>query len=142
MAADLTSDDGTTRLLGALDGVQIDLLINNAGSGAVGPFLHRPMQPNLQSVRLNIDALLTLTHSIGGDMVARGGGGIINVASTAAFQPMPYQSSYAATKAFVLSFTEPMEARSLRIPVAHRPVSRPGQHESSLESHSPGSSGT
>jgi short-subunit dehydrogenase len=106
VAADLTSDDGIERLLDALDGVPIDLLINNAGSGAVGSFFHRPLQPNLQSVRLNVDALVTLTHAIGGAMVARGTGGIINVASTAAFQPMPYQSSYAATKAFVLSFTE------------------------------------
>ncbi|HWU57596.1 MAG TPA: SDR family oxidoreductase [Microbacteriaceae bacterium] len=124
-AADLTSADSTARLLAALDeaGLAVDLLINNAGTGAVGPFLDRPLQPNLQSVRLNIDALMTLTQAIGRGMVSRGAGGIVNIASTAAFQPMPYQSSYAATKAFVLSFTEALaeelHGSGVRVMVAH-----------------------
>ncbi|BBG00921.1 MULTISPECIES: SDR family NAD(P)-dependent oxidoreductase [Pseudonocardia] len=87
-------------------GIEIDLLINNAGMGAVGPFLPRPLTPNVDSVDLNITALIGLVHSIGAGMLERGRGGIINVASVAAFQPMPFQASYGATKAFVLSFTE------------------------------------
>jgi short-subunit dehydrogenase len=79
----------------------VDLLVNNAGMGSVGPFLGRPLEPNLQSVDVNVTALIGLAHLLGTGMVERGRGGIINVASTAAFQPMPYQASYAATKAFV-----------------------------------------
>lgn len=94
-------------------GVEIDLLINNAGMGAVGPFLTRPLGPNIDSVDLNINALMGLTHGIGARMLARGHGGIINVASVAGFQPMPFQASYGASKAFVLSFTEAL-AEELR----------------------------
>jgi uncharacterized protein len=108
IAADLTDRESVAGLLRALDdaSVPVDLLVNNAGMGATGPFLDRPLEPNLVSVDLNISALVMLTHALGGQMAARGDGGIINVASTAAFQPMPYQASYGATKAFVLSFTE------------------------------------
>ncbi|MET2716826.1 SDR family oxidoreductase [Streptomyces harbinensis] len=104
-------------------GLEVDLLVNNAGTGAVGPFLGRPLLPNLRSVEVNIAALIGLTHLLGAGMVERGRGGIINVASTAAFQPMPYQASYAATKAFVLSFTEALaeEVRGtgVRVMAAH-----------------------
>lgn len=80
---------------------------------AAGPFLTRPQKPNVRSVDLNITALIGLVHSIGTGMLERGRGGIINVASLAAFQPMPFQASYGAAKAFVLSFTEAL-AEELR----------------------------
>lgn len=108
IAGDLASPDGPAQILRELSdrGLSVDLLLNNAGTGSAGPFLDRPLEPQLRSVQLNISGVLALTHSIGAEMVARGSGGIINVASTAAFQPMPYVASYSATKAFVLSFTE------------------------------------
>lgn len=115
----------------AEQGIEIDLLINNAGMSAIGPFLTRPLGPNLDSVDLNITALMGLAHSIGAGMLARDRGGIINVASLAAFQPMPFQASYGATKAFVLSFTEALteELRdsSIRVMAVH-----PGPVETSF----------
>lgn len=103
--------------------LDVDLLVNNAGTGSVGPFLGRPLEPNLRSVEVNVNALIGLAHLLGTRMVERGSGGIVNVASTAAFQPMPYQASYAATKAFVLSFTEALaeEVRSsgVRVMAVH-----------------------
>jgi short-subunit dehydrogenase len=115
LTADLTEPGGVTALIAALDRQDrtVDLLVNNAGAGAIGPFLSTSLQRNVDSVELNITALMSLTHVLGGRMAERGDGGIINVASTAAFQSMPYQASYAATKAFVLSFTESL-AEELR----------------------------
>ncbi|MFC4562485.1 SDR family NAD(P)-dependent oxidoreductase [Nocardiopsis mangrovi] len=115
VAADLAAPGGVEGLVAELDrrDLTVDLLVNNAGSGAVGPFLTSSLRRHEDSVDLNVTALMRLTHVLGGRMAARGRGGIINVASTAAFQPMPYQASYAATKAFVLSFTEAL-AEELR----------------------------
>ncbi|MFJ5987060.1 SDR family NAD(P)-dependent oxidoreductase [Lentzea sp. NPDC092896] len=104
-------------------GVQVDLLVNNAGSGSAGRFLERPFEQSTRSVALNVGALMELTYLFGREMAARGAGGIINVGSTAAFQPMPYQASYAATKAFVLSFTEAvaeeLRGSGVRVMAAH-----------------------
>lgn len=94
-------------------------------SGSAGPFLSRPLEAQLRTVGLNISGVLALTHAIGGDMAARGSGGIINVSSTAAFQPLPYQASYAATKAFVLSFSEAL-AEELRGTGVHVMAAHPG----------------
>lgn len=94
-------------------GIEVDLLVNNAGMGAVGPFMTRPLDPSVDSVDLNVTALMGLVHALGAPMLERGRGGIVNVASLAAFQPMPFQASYSATKAFVLSFTEAL-AEELR----------------------------
>lgn len=124
-AADLTDRDQVAALVRDLDGTPIDLLVNNAGMGPAGPFLERPLAPNQTAVDLNVSALMTLTYALGGPMVERGRGGIINVASTAAFQPMPYQASYAATKAFVLSFTEAV-AEELRGTGVHVMAAHPG----------------
>ena len=127
IAGDLATPDGPDRIVRELRdrGLTVDLLLNNAGAGSAGPFLSRPLEPQLMSVGLNIDGLLALTHAIGSDMVARGSGGIINVSSTAAFQPMPYQASYAATKAFVLSFTEAL-AEEVRGTGVHVMAAHPG----------------
>ncbi|WP_030905829.1 SDR family NAD(P)-dependent oxidoreductase [Streptomyces sp. NRRL F-5126] len=127
ITGDLSTPEGPQRILRELRdrGPAVDLLINNAGAGSAGPFLARPIEPQLRSVGLNVSGLLALTHAIGADMVARGSGGIINVSSTAAFQPMPYQASYAATKAFVLSFTEAL-AEELRGTGVHVMAAHPG----------------
>ncbi|SDF83193.1 hypothetical protein SAMN05216553_103486 [Lentzea fradiae] len=108
VAGDLSAAGEPERVLTELEdrGLVIDLLVNNAGAGTAGPFLTRPLAPQLSSVALNIDGLLALTYALGTGFVARGSGGIVNVASTAAFSPMPYQASYAAAKAFVRSFSE------------------------------------
>jgi short-subunit dehydrogenase len=85
---------------------RVDLLINNAGYGAHGPFEALEPERNAGQIRLNVGALVALTNRFAPAMLARGSGGIINVGSTASFQPVPYMAVYGATKAFVLSFSE------------------------------------
>jgi short-subunit dehydrogenase len=87
-------------------GVEVELLVNNAGFGTSGPFLGHDPGRDAEQVRLNCEAIVTLTHAFLPGMVERGRGGIINVASTAGMQPIPYESVYAATKAFAISFTD------------------------------------
>jgi hypothetical protein len=84
----------------------IDLLVNNAGFGAHGKFETLSAESAIGQIRLNVEALVALTHRLAPGMLARRSGGIINVASTAAFQPVPWMAVYGATKAFVLSFSE------------------------------------
>ncbi len=87
-------------------GLTVDVLVNNAGFGKWAHFLGESLDTYDQMLSLNIDALVKLTYLCVPDMLARGKGGVINVASTAAFQPAPYIAVYSASKAFVLSFTE------------------------------------
>ncbi len=87
-------------------GLSVDVLVNNAGFGKWAHFLGESLDTYDQMLSLNIDALVKLTYLFLPDMLARGKGGVINVASTAAFQPAPYIAVYSASKAFVLSFTE------------------------------------
>ena len=91
----------------------IDLLVNNAGFGARGRFWELPLDRQAQMIRLNLGALVDLTHLLLPGMVALHRGALINVSSTAGFQPVPYTSSYAASKAFVTSFSESL-AQELR----------------------------
>jgi short-subunit dehydrogenase len=86
-------------------GTQIDYLVNNAGFGTNGRFHQLALERELEEIDLNITALVALTRLLLPPMIERHAGTIINVASTAGFQPLPYMSIYAATKAFVLSFT-------------------------------------
>ena len=86
--------------------------MNNAGFGDYGAFADRPLGKQLTMVQLNIVALVELSHLFLQGMRQRKSGSIINVASIAAFQPMPYLSMYAATKAFVLSFSEALWAEN------------------------------
>ena len=88
------------------NGWQVDYLFNNAGFGGKGAFLDRELEKDVQMVRLNVMALLKLTHLFGQDMKARGRGKILQTASTAGFLPGPYQNTYFATKAFVVSHTQ------------------------------------
>ncbi|MEM1368454.1 MAG: SDR family oxidoreductase [Cyanobacteria bacterium P01_H01_bin.15] len=90
----------------------VDLLINNAGFGDYGEFCDRPLSKNMEMLQLNITALTDLTGRFLPAMQQRGSGGIINVASIAAFQPLPFMAVYAATKAYVLSFSEALWAEN------------------------------
>src|SRR4029079_5009850 len=86
--------------------LEIEMLINNAGFGSMGDFTKLDLNRELEMIQLNIRAVVDLTHRFLGPMRERRRGTIINVASTAAFQGVPYMATYAATKAFVLSFSE------------------------------------
>lgn len=85
---------------------EIDWLINNAGFGSSGDFATLDPDRELEMIDLNISALVALTHEFLQDMRARRSGTIINVSSAAGFQPLPFMATYAATKAFVSSFSE------------------------------------
>jgi short-subunit dehydrogenase len=87
-------------------GVQVDLLVNNAGFGLRNRFLELPAGRQAEMVRVNCEAVVTLTHAFLGPMVERGRGGVITIASTAGMQPLPYEAVYGASKAFALNFTE------------------------------------
>jgi uncharacterized protein len=84
----------------------VDVLVNNAGFGLYGPFAKGPLDAQLDMVQVNVVALTALTGLLLPSMVARRTGRILNVASTAAFQPGPMMAVYYATKAYVLSFSE------------------------------------
>jgi uncharacterized protein len=87
-------------------GVDVDLLVNNAAVGYSGKFFSRPIGEERTPVMVNVHSLVALTHLLGKRMVARGSGGIINIGSNGGFQPVPYNATYAATKSFVLMFSE------------------------------------
>jgi len=104
---DLSMTGAAQRLAATLKerGIAVDLLVNNAGFGAEGEFWKLPLDRQSEMLRLNIVTLTELTHLLLPAMVERRGGGIINISSTAGFQPVPYTSVYAATKAYVTSFS-------------------------------------
>ncbi|MEA5553812.1 SDR family oxidoreductase [Anabaena cylindrica UHCC 0172] len=114
VAKDLTEPNATNDVFDAIKnkGLTIDLLINNAGFGDYGDFAEREGERQLNMIQLNIMALVDLTHKFLPLMRQRRSGSIINVSSIAGFQPMPYLSVYAATKAFVLSFSEALWAEN------------------------------
>jgi hypothetical protein len=107
-AHDLSDPSAVDRLVAdvASLGRPLDLLVNNAGFGQFGPWLEQDGEREADQLRLNVEALTRLTRALAPGMVQRGGGGILNVASTAAFQPGPLMAVYYATKAYVLSFSE------------------------------------
>ncbi|WP_069789352.1 SDR family NAD(P)-dependent oxidoreductase [Cyanobacterium sp. IPPAS B-1200] len=111
---DLTLPNACEDIYGQLkqENIIVDLLINNAGFGDYGLFCDRPLDKQLKMIQLNISALVTLTHLFLQDMRERKEGDIINVGSIAGYQPLPYLSVYAATKAFVLSFSEALWAEN------------------------------
>jgi uncharacterized protein len=87
-------------------GLEVDWLINNAGFGSMGDFADLPLENELDMIGLNVMSLVALTHRYLKQMRERKSGTIINISSTASFQPIPFMSTYAATKAFVTSFSE------------------------------------
>jgi short-subunit dehydrogenase len=108
VALDLSLPESPARLFEEAEkrGLSIDLLVNNAGFGSFGDFSKADLARELNMIDLNIKALVELTYRFLKPMRERKQGAIINVASTAAFQAVPYMGTYAATKAFVLSFSE------------------------------------
>lgn len=98
--------------------INVDLLINNAGLGDSGAFATSDPSRNLQMTLVNIVALTTLTRHLLPRMIARGGGGILNVSSSAGFLPIPDFAVYAATKAYVTSFSEALRTELRRTGVS------------------------
>ncbi len=93
-------------------GLTIELLVNNAGFGLIAEIEKTDLMRVLELIRVNIAALTELTYRVLPGMLERGHGGILNVASTAAFQPVGYMSVYAASKAYVLHFSEALWAEA------------------------------
>ena len=89
---------------------QVDVLVNNAGFGTHGRFAETDPAREAEEVRLNCETLVTLTHEFLPGMIARGTGGVITVASTAGMQPLPYEATYSATKAFARTFSDALSA--------------------------------
>ncbi len=107
LTADLaTAEDVETVVARARALDDVELLVNNAGLSTAGHFLEQSADKEIESIRVNVEALYRLTRGILPGMVARHRGGVLNVASIVAFQAIPYWTTYAATKAFVLAFGE------------------------------------
>lgn len=107
LVADLLTDEGVAAVAARLASLPaIDLLVNNAGRGSHGEFAAVPPSEHLELLRLNVAALVELTHAALRPMLERRHGAVLNVSSVAAFQPVPREAVYSATKAFVLQFTE------------------------------------
>ena len=108
IAIDLNESEADKRLYEETEkhGMQIEWLINNAGFGSMGDFANLELKRELEMINLNISVLVALTYCYLQQMRERRSGTIINVASTASFQPIPFMATYAATKAFVRSFSE------------------------------------
>lgn len=108
IAADLQQPGAAARLVAEVQrlGLEVDVLINNAGFGTTGAFVTNDAAQEVGMVNVNVTALVELTRALLPGMVARGRGRIFNIGSSAGFQPGPYMAVYYATKAFVNSFTE------------------------------------
>jgi short-subunit dehydrogenase len=108
IALDLTSAPAPQFLFDQLqrEEIAVDILVNNAGYGVLGGFADIPLDENLGQIQLNVTALTHLTKIFLGPMLNRHSGKILNVASTAGFQPGPRMAVYYATKAYVISFSE------------------------------------
>lgn len=126
LASDLSDPAAPAELFATLEsrGIEVGYLVNNAGFGAVGAFAELPLPMQMGMLQVNIGALVALSHLALQGMLARKKGRILNIASTAAFQPGPDMSIYYASKAFVLMFSEGIaeEVRSQGVTVtAHCP---------------------
>ncbi|MFK7888337.1 MAG: SDR family NAD(P)-dependent oxidoreductase [Gammaproteobacteria bacterium] len=108
ISVDLAKRNGAKNLAQSIreQGLEVDILVNNAGVMEHGRFVDMPMKAQRGLIDLNISGLTSLLHELLPAMVARGSGRVLNVASIAAFQPIPSLATYAATKAYVLSLTE------------------------------------
>ncbi len=111
-ACDLADSAARERLVRHLDelGLTVEVLVNNAGFGSGGLFQRLDQERELEMVRLNVETVVALCGRFVPRMVERGRGAVLNVASTAAFQPLPRQATYSASKAFVLAFTDALHA--------------------------------
>ncbi|NLT05565.1 MAG: SDR family oxidoreductase [Solirubrobacterales bacterium] len=112
IGCDLVTKAGRKRLVDALAEreLRVDVLVNNAGFGTAGLFQRLDGARETELVRLNCEVVVDLCGRFVPGMVERGAGAVLNVASTAAFQPLPTQATYSASKAFVLTFTQALRA--------------------------------
>jgi len=119
---DLAQADAAQAVLDFCDenGIRVDVLVNNAGFGLAGRFVDQPMSRLREMLALNVVTTTALSHAFGGRMRQRGSGMILNVASTIAFQPLPFWAVYAGSKAYVSSFTQALagELRPFGVHVA------------------------
>lgn len=108
VVADVASQAGRRKLVDAVgaDGLRVDVLVNNAGFGSGGRFVELDGGTETSMVRTNVEAVVGLSGTYLPDMVERRRGAVLNVASLIAFQPVPFQATYGASKAFVLSFSD------------------------------------
>lgn len=137
IAQDLAAPDAAEALSRAVSerGLAVELLVNNAGIGYYDHFAEMDRAHVMGMVTLNVATLTALTHAFLPEMVARGRGGVIQVASAAAFQPIPYGAVYAATKAYVLALSEALAEEVA--PKGVRVVCVcPGSTESEIHSYS------
>lgn len=118
VATDLSTRSGVAALLDRVGDRPIEVLVNNAGFGSYGPFAEADPEREADEVAVDVSAVIALARAFLPGMLARGSGGILNVASAIAFQPAPYQAVYGASKAFVLSFSEALWAESRAAGVA------------------------
>ena len=114
ITADLADPAQPAQLIEQIEkkGITLELLVNNAGFGNVATIEETDVERILELIQVNISALTELTYRVLPGMLARGHGGIINVASVAAFQPVAYMGAYAASKAYVLHFSEALWAEA------------------------------
>jgi short-subunit dehydrogenase len=133
IAADLSDPAAPDAIVAELAArsIEIDTLINNAGFGTHGEFAELDAKRERNEVFVNVFAPVALTRALVPGMVVRKRGAIVNVASTAAFQPVPYMATYGATKAFVLSFGEAL-AEELRPHGVRVVVLCPGQTDTAF----------
>jgi short-subunit dehydrogenase len=112
LAVDLTDAAARAGMPAALAGrgLDVDVLVNNAGFSTTGPVARSDHEREIGMIRTNVEAVVDLCSLFTPGMVERGSGAVLNVASTAAFQPLPGQAGYGATKSFVLSYTHAMRA--------------------------------
>jgi short-subunit dehydrogenase len=113
-ALDLTEPNADERCFRETERLEldIDLVINNAGFGSMGDFAKLDIERELEMIRLNIGALVGLTHRYLGLMREKRKGTILNISSAAGFQPIPFMATYAATKSFVTAFSEAIAAEN------------------------------
>lgn len=112
VVTDLSTVSGLSALLEYVGDRQIEVLVNNAGFGSYGPFAEADPEREDEEVAVDVSAVIALARAFLPGMLARRSGGILNVASTIAFQPAPYQAVYGASKAFVLSFSQALWAEA------------------------------
>jgi short-subunit dehydrogenase len=108
ISVDVSDVDARKRMKADLDerGLTVEVLVNNAGYGSGGRFIRLDADTEAEMIRTNVEAVIALTGMFLPGMVERGRGAILNLASLIAFQPVPFQATYGASKAAVLSFTE------------------------------------
>jgi short-subunit dehydrogenase len=114
IASDVGKQASRSRIAGRVKelGLDVEILINNAGFATGGPFSEADPKRELEQVHVLVEAVVALTSAFLPGMVTRGRGAILNVASTAAMQPLPYAAGYSAAKAYVLTFSEALHQES------------------------------